>query len=153
MNQFYKIINEYKICNFLGYDFEKDQDRLEHQCFDDFEYNEVNQHIAQKIEYTIQYFESLLEKHHMYLMKTSKGYVVKSNDWKKASHAILETMNGVGYFTAPLHNLNECRTTLISRPFSYKNLALSHLGWITDYAEVYGDKSLNEYLERKMRYG
>ena len=66
--------------------------------------------------------------------------------WTTAARAIMETINGVGYFT-----YNNVRDFLDSGPYTPKGAVLSHLGWVREYPRVYGTPSAERIYERNFR--
>jgi hypothetical protein len=93
--------------------------------------------------------EQLFEEHRLELVpygkQGSKDYpyefkVVPESKgqagWRKAAEAIMETVNGVGYFT-----FNDLDDFLSTGPYTPRQAVLSHLAYISDYPEVYGRQS------------
>jgi hypothetical protein len=74
-------------------------------------------------------------------------YIVEPMEsWEKSADAIRETINGVGMF-----EFSDLDEFLESGPYTPKEAVLSHLHWMKDYAEVYGDPSPQRVFERAMR--
>lgn len=69
-----------------------------------------------------------------------------SKDWKEVANLIREIINGVGYFY-----FAGLKSFLDSGPYTAREAALSHLGYVSDYGEVYGEPSPSRLLERSLR--
>ena len=75
--------------------------------------------------------------------KGSNKYTVSPRkDWKTSLKAIIETINGVGYF-----HFSSVREFLQSGPFTEREAVLSHLHYLKDYGEVYGVFRLQREFE------
>ena len=73
--------------------------------------------------------------------------IVPEKSWRDAAERIIDTINGVGYFYFP--SVSEfVRSTSSSGP---KEAVLSHLHWLKDRAEVYGDERPQRRYERVWR--
>lgn len=96
----------------------------------------------------------LLERHGLTLKenrrspkrRTYEYRVIPMKSWEDAAGAIMETINGVGYF-----EFNSLREFLESGPYTAKQAVLSHLHWIKDRPKVYGDTSAQRYYDRSWR--
>lgn len=62
--------------------------------------------------------------------------------WKKSLKLLLETINGVGYFT-----FDSVREFLDSGPYTEREAVLRHLSYLARYGEVYGEISLHREFE------
>ena len=72
--------------------------------------------------------------------------IVPKKSWSDAANKLRETINGVGYF-----HFNTLKEFLDSGPYTARDAALRHLGWIKDYPAVYGDDSAERMYDRQMR--
>ena len=61
-------------------------------------------------------------------------WVVPVESWRYSATQIMEIVNGVGYF-----HFDNLKDFLDSGPYTPKEAVLSHLHWLKDRAEVYGD--------------
>jgi hypothetical protein len=78
--------------------------------------------------------------------KGSNKYTVSPRkDWKTSLKAIIETINGVGYF-----HFSSVRELLQSGPFTEREAVLSHLHYLKDYGEVYGEIRLQREFETNL---
>lgn len=62
--------------------------------------------------------------------------------WKESLKLIVETINGVGYY-----HFDSLREFLDSGPYTEREGCLTHLGYLSDHAEVYGGLSLKRQFE------
>lgn len=72
--------------------------------------------------------------------------VVPLKSWEDAAEAILDTINGVGYF-----HFNSLREFLDSGPYTPRQAVFSHIGYIKDRPLVYGGDSAKSYYDREWR--
>lgn len=72
--------------------------------------------------------------------------VVPTTSWMDAARKIMMTINGVGQF-----EFRNVREFLESGPWTAREAVLTHLHWMKDRAEVYGDKSALGRYERALR--
>jgi hypothetical protein len=72
--------------------------------------------------------------------------IAPERSWKDAAGKIMDTINGVGYFY-----FNSLREFLDSGPYTARQAVLEHLGYISDYPEVYGSSSARSIYERAWR--
>jgi hypothetical protein len=96
--------------------------------------------------------EYLFEKHRLVLVPVKKSdypfeyRVVPEKSWEDAATAIVETINGVGYF-----HFSSLREFLDSGPYTPRSAVLTHLHYTARYPEVYGDTSARRIYERSFR--
>lgn len=64
-------------------------------------------------------------------------------DWKDSLKLIIEIINGVGYF-----HFNSVKELLDSGPYTPKEAVLSHIGYVSEYGDVYGEASPSRMLQR-----
>ena len=65
--------------------------------------------------------------------------------WKESLGLIVETINGVGYF-----HFDSLREFLNSGPYTEREGCLTHLGYLSDHADVYGGQSLERQFNRSL---
>ena len=65
--------------------------------------------------------------------------------WKESLGLIVETINGVGYF-----HFDSLREFLNSGPYTEREGCLTHLGYLSDHADVYGGRSLERQFDRSL---
>jgi hypothetical protein len=74
-------------------------------------------------------------------------FSVDSDDWEAAAQAIVEVINGVGYF-----HFDSVQDAIDSGPYDdAEDFVRHHLHWMREYAEVYGDYSPKHMFERRLR--
>ena len=61
-------------------------------------------------------------------------WVVPVESWRYSATQIMEIVNGVGYF-----HFDNLKDFLDSGPYTPREAVLTHLHWLKDRAEVYGD--------------
>lgn len=74
--------------------------------------------------------------------------VEPKHSWRDSAKAVVELVNGVGYF-----HFSSLREFLDSGPYTDRQAVLSHLHVANDYAVVYGDSSYDaqRIVERQLR--
>jgi hypothetical protein len=72
--------------------------------------------------------------------------VVPKTTWEDAAEQIRQTVNGAGPFY-----FSSLKEFLDSGPYTYRQAALTHIGWIKDYPAVYGDRSAQMQYDSLMR--
>ncbi len=97
--------------------------------------------------------ESLFEEHGLTLVPIGKGLrpfefrICPVKGWKDSLRAVIETINGVGYFY-----FSSPREFLDSGPYASARVGvLTHLHWIKDHPAVYGGTSAERLFERAFR--
>jgi len=65
--------------------------------------------------------------------------------WKESLGLIVETINGVGYFT-----FDSLREFLNSGPYTEREGCLTHLHWLKDHGDVYGEQPLKRQFESSL---
>lgn len=94
----------------------------------------------------------LFAEHGLELTSASKGEypfeyrVTPTTSWEDAALKIMTTINGVGQF-----EFNNLREFLDSGPYTPRQAVLSHLHWIKDWPEVYGERSARDRFDRAWR--
>lgn len=78
--------------------------------------------------------------------KSGKIRILPVTTWRDAAKKIRDTVNGMGPFY--FSSLREMRE---SGPYTYRELVLSHLGWMHHQPEVYGDTRYHRIVELAMR--
>ena len=96
---------------------------------------------VQRIVNTINY---LLNFHDIELEVKKKRYYLTSKSWKETAEKVKETINGMGPFW--YDSLKEFKEV---GPYkSYCAAVCSHLHWLKDYPQVYGETSYRRVYER-----
>jgi hypothetical protein len=99
--------------------------------------------------------EYLFDKHGLILepiyQKGKGGYlhefkILPIKSWEDAAHGILNTINGVGDFF-----FDSLEDFLDSGPYTAREAVLAHLGYISDYPRVYGDRTARSLFDSSFR--
>lgn len=102
--------------------------------------------------------DPLFEEHGLKLESANKRdryawehRVVPKVSWDAAARAIVETINGVGYF-----HFSSVREFLSSGPYTARTAVLGHLHYVPQWVEVYeggkANRRFEKNLEHTMRY-
>lgn len=115
------------------------QEQVESELFD--QYNGALQAAA----------ERALADHGMLLVPRSGPRswdfdVVPEKNWRDVARKVLETINGVGYFS-----FSSLQDFLDSGPYTPREAVAEHLHYIKRYPEVYGTTSYRRIFERSWR--
>lgn len=92
--------------------------------------------------------DRLFGNHQLKISETEEGYqVTPKTSWRNSLKAMIETINGVGYF-----HFSSVQNLLDSGPYSEEEAVINHLHWISSYPAVYGDTTANREIERSLNY-
>jgi len=103
--------------------------------------------------------DDLFEKHNLTLVpvkfkrKVPPGtrpweYTVEpTKSWEDAAGQLITTINGVGQF-----EFASVKDFLDSGPYTARGAVLGHLHWIRRYPDVYGDRGIQDRIDRSLRY-
>ena len=93
--------------------------------------------------------EWLLGEHGLTLVELKDGWrwrLVPEKSWRDAAEKIRTTINGYGMF-----EFHDVREFCSAGPYTVCQAVMNHLGWMKQYAAVYGDVSAEARVERAMR--
>jgi hypothetical protein len=99
--------------------------------------------------------EKFFELHGLHLTAFGKGRkqsrpyeykITPLKSWDDAAFKIVQTINGVGYY-----HFNNVKEFADSVPCTVRQAVLSHIHWVKDYAEVFGDTSPRRLYDIHMR--
>lgn len=77
---------------------------------------------------------------------TGQATIDPTETWRAAARLVLDTMNGVGQFT-----FDSLKDFLNSGPYTPREAAISHLGWIKWRGHVYGTATPDTLYDRNLR--
>lgn len=117
------------------------------------ESNELDEYLTKYQRAVMVAVDKLFEEHGLFLKPYKKEagfkfHILPIKTWNDAAEKLRQTINGVGYYH--FNNLKECKDV---QPYStLRQFVIDHIGWIKDYPEVYGDYSVQNRVDRSMRY-
>ena len=87
--------------------------------------------------------DDVLCEYGMWTEREGEDYYFASEDWKDSAKKIIETINGVGIFY--YNSVEEFLRVTSSE--TYEDAVVSHIHWIEEYGDVYGELGLRRMIE------